>query len=727
LLYARSIGYPFINYDDPHYVFQNPHVQTGLTADNVRWALTTSHQSNWHPLTWLSLQLDATVYGGNAAWGYRLTNVVLHAINAALLFWVWADMTGAAWRSALAAAFFTVHPLHVESVVWVTERKDVLSTFFWLLAMAAYLRYVRRRGVGPYLPVVGALALGLMAKPMLVTLPFVLLLLDYWPLGRWSDLRRRIAEKVPLLALVLVSVAVTLHVQSAGGAVKDWERFPLDDRLANAILSYVVYVIDTVWPAKLAPFYPYIHRSLSDPVVLAAGVGLLLATAACVWRRRSQPYLLVGWLWYLGTLVPVIGLVQVGAQARADRYTYVPLIGLLVLAVWGLSDLLSRWAVAWSRRVGVAAAGLGACVVLTWLQIGYWQSDILLWTHALEVTGQGNAIVRQNLGMALADGGRPEDALLHLMAGADLDPNRSNPQLALAACLIRLQRPEEAIEALTRASRLSPEDLEVHKTLGALLAQAGRDGEALSHYLAASPGDPAAAHLALGKQLLARQWIARARVQFEQTVALDPSRPEAHFHLGLVRLYEGRPADAERPLRQTVRLDPTSAPALTLLALVLCQQGQHAEGLACCQKAVSLDPGSATNRANLALALSANGQAAAAAREYEQAGRLDPEWAPKALHFAWDAAVGGKQGLGLFLPRCQARQVCEATAYRDPRAVLTLAAVEASDGRFAEAMDLLRRAKQQAERAGTPGLMKDIEEQQELYQAGQSLRGRRPG
>jgi tetratricopeptide (TPR) repeat protein len=727
LLFGRSLGYPFVNYDDPQYVLQNPHVFIGLTVDNVRWALTTAHQSNWHPLTWLSLQLDATVYGGAAAWGYRLTNVVLHAVNAALLFWIWAAMTGAVWRSALVAALFAAHPLHVESVVWITERKDVLSTFFWLLAMAAYLRYARRPGLGSYLAVAAALALGLMVKPMLVTLPFVLLLLDYWPLGRWSQLGRRVAEKAPLLAVVVASVVITLHVQLAGGAVKGGEHYPLEDRLGNAVLSYVVYIFNAVWPAELAPFYPYVHHSLVDGVVIAAGVGLTLTTAVCARRRASQPYLLVGWLWYLGTLVPVIGLVQVGGQARADRYTYVPLIGLLVLAVWGLSDLLARWAVPLSRRVGVAAAGLGACVLLTWLQIGYWQSDVLLWSHTLEVTGEGNAIAQQNLGLALLDAGQSQDALPHLSAGADLDQNRSNPQVALAVCLLQLHREKEAIAPLSLASQLSPDDLDVHKTLGALLAGEGRDREAFAHFLALTPDDLAAAHLALGKQLLAGQWVAEARTQLQQAVALDPRRPEVQLQLALARLYEGRPAEAERPLREAARLDPASATALTLLGLVLSQQGRHAEAVASCRRAVALEPRSAANRGNLALALSAGGQAAEAQRTYAEAARLDSEWANHCLRSAWQAAVGGRPGLGLFLPRCHAREVCEATTFGDPQAILTLAAVEASDGRFAEALSLLQRARQQAERAGDHQLLRDIKEQRKLYQTGRSLRAPRPG
>jgi Flp pilus assembly protein TadD len=726
LLYSKSIDYPFINYDDPQYVFQNPHVTRGLSSENISWAFTTGRQSNWHPLTWLSLQVDAEIFGGENAAGYHLTNVLLHAVNAALLFWVWAAMTAAPWRSALLAALFALHPLRVESVVWVSERKDVLSTFFWLLTMAAYLWYVRRPAIHSYAALIAALALGLAAKPMLVTLPFVLLLLDYWPLKRlgdqptWPRLRRLIFEKLPLLALVIASVAVTVHVQSSGGAVKDLDHFPLAQRIANASVSYVVYALKTLWPTKLAPFYPYVSYSPWDGIVLAAVAALALTTWLCIRRARSAPYLLVGWFWYLGTLVPVLGLVQVGAQARADRYTYIPILGLLLMSVWGISQILSRWAVA--KRAGFAAVILGTCAVLTWQQIGFWENNRVLWTHTLEVTGPNNAIAQQNLGIALYEAELPEDALPHLLAGAELDPKRYMPQVILASCLRDLKRDAEAIAPLTHACRLNPTDPQIREELATALARAGREREAFGHYLALTPKNPAAAHLALGLKLLAGQLIGQARTHFEAAVAADSGNAQAHFNLGLALIYEGRPGDAEGPLRQAVLLDSHHGPALTLLGLVLCDRGKLDEAVACCRRAVSVDGQSAVNRSNLAMVLSARGDSKESQRQYLQANGLDPTWRGKALQFARQAAVREPARLGLFLPRCQALQVCQATGYHDSQALMTLAAVEAADGRFVEAVNRLRQARAEV---SDPGLLQEIDDQLKLYQSGKSLRGRR--
>src|SRR5579883_3235845 len=334
-------SYQFLNVDDNEYVTENPHVQAGLTGPSLWWALTKFHSHNWHPLTWMSLQLDWQLYGPNPL-GFHITNVLLHAANAVLLFFALRSLTGAVGRSAVVAAFFAVHPLHVESVAWVAERKDVLSTLFGMLALVAYTRYARSGSLSRYLLVVAFLALSLLAKPMLVTLPFLFLLLDYWPLRRWpaqASARRLLLEKVPLLVLVLFSCVMTLIAQHRGGAVNSLKLTPLSERLANSSLAYVQYLGQTIAPLNLAVFYPFPHGRVSFPLALAAGL-LLACLTWLAWReRKSRPYFLVGWLWYLGTMVPVIGVVQVGGQAHADRYTYFPLIGIFLLVVWGLADL----------------------------------------------------------------------------------------------------------------------------------------------------------------------------------------------------------------------------------------------------------------------------------------------------------------------------------------------------------------------------------------------------
>ena len=411
----------FVHYDDDKYVMENPHVPTGLTRESIKWAFTATHASNWHPLTWLSHMLDCQLYGLNPR-GHHVSSLLFHAANTVLLFLVLRRMTGALWKSAFVAALFAIHPLHVESVAWVAERKDVLSTLFWMLTMLAYLRYVEKPTIQRYLPVLMLFALGLMAKPMLVTLPFVLLLMDYWPLGRLDNglsvtrdrLKRYwglVREKLPLFALTAISCVVTFLVQRHGGAMPDLEWLPLDVRIANALVSYAKYIGKMLLPRHLAVLYPYPSGTL--PLwQLAGAVFLLMYVSVMVFRSRQRyPYLAVGWAWYVGTLVPTIGIVQVGKQALADRYTYVPLIGLFIIIAWGVPDLVARWCVvsSWRRRrilLAVSAtASILALMTCTWFQVGRWRDRISLYTHALRVTSN-NATIHNNLGNALLAEGK---------------------------------------------------------------------------------------------------------------------------------------------------------------------------------------------------------------------------------------------------------------------------------------------------------------------------------
>lgn len=489
VIYGQTGGYDFISYDDRSYVTNNAAIRNGVTWESLRWAFTSTDGSNWHPLTWVSYMADYRFFGLHPR-GYHLVNVVLHAANTVLVFWVLRTMTGAMWPGAFVAALFGVHPLHVESVAWVAERKDVLSTLCWLLTMWAYARYAEYKRLGWYLAALGLFALGLMAKPMLVTLPFVLLLLDWWPLRRGvfssgepprEPLGRLVLEKVPFMALAAASSALTFIAQSSGGAVATLERFPLDVRLMNAVVSYVAYLQKTVWPVGLSVHYPHPGSALSAWRVLAAAIILLAVTAAAIRWWRSRPCVAVGWLWYLGMLVPVIGLVQVGDQAMADRYTYVPLIGVFIAVAWGARDLAARW-----RRARWAMPWLATVVVMVftvaaWNQARYWRDSLTLYEHAVSVV-EGDPLLHYNLANELRERGRFAEAARHYEDAVRFDPNHAAAHTNLGPILAQQGRFDDAIAHYTAALRINPDLAEAHNNLGMLLAEQGNIEEAIPHF-----------------------------------------------------------------------------------------------------------------------------------------------------------------------------------------------------------------------------------------------------
>ncbi|MBA4396033.1 MAG: hypothetical protein C0394_01385 [Syntrophus sp. (in: bacteria)] len=488
----------FILYDDPRYVFLNPHVQFGLTGPSIFWAFTTMEMSNWHPLTWLSLMFDYDLFRLNPA-GYHWTNLLIHIANGILLFTVFRRMTQDIWRSALVAALFTVHPLHVESVAWISERKDVLSAFFWLLTMGAYVRYADRPVTGNYLLLIAAFVLGLMAKPMLVTLPFVLLLFDVWPLRRlafpFSRFNQTLPddvaagkitwphalwEKIPLFFLAFLSSVITYLAQMSWNAVGTLEAFPLYTRIANALISYVHYIVKMFWPVNLAFFYPYI---LWWPPWILAGAALLLAglTILIMKQRGNSPYLAVGWLWYLGTLVPVIGIVQVGSQAMADRYTYIPLIGLFMMIAWGVPELFGNWRF---RKTFLSVLSGGVLTLLalsSWQQVQYWQNSVTLFEHALSVTSK-NYLAHHNLGVALFLEGRTDDAVRHYNAALKIKPDYADAHYNIGMVMAVQGRYEEAIHRYLEALRIKPDNADAYNNIGVALAAQGKYDEAIRCY-----------------------------------------------------------------------------------------------------------------------------------------------------------------------------------------------------------------------------------------------------
>ena len=475
------VHFDFVTYDDPDYVTANPHVQAGLTFAGAAWAFTTGFAGNWFPLTWLSHMLDCQLFGLDSGW-HHFTNVLLHALSAVLLFAALKKMTDARWKSALVALLFAIHPLRAESVAWVAERKDVLSGLFWMLTLLSYAAYAARGGRVRYLLTLALFCLGLMSKPMLVTLPVVLLLLDRWPLARGL----KVLEKIPFfLAALAVSVVTFLVHQKA--AVVSLDLLPLDARIENAILSYALYLRDMIWPVDLAVFYPF-RRTLLVPAVIAGAI-LLVLTVLAVRAFPRRPYLTVGWLWYGIALLPVIGLIQVGAQSRADRYTYLPAIGIAIAAVWGGADLLERWP---RPRLAVAGTIVAACIVLTAIQVSYWRDSVTLYRHAIAVDPD-NYLAHFNLASVEEERGERPEAIADLREAVRVRPKFATAHAELGQLLARVGQPQDALQELQKAAELNPNSADTHFRMGSVLGALGRNDAAAAEFTAGlrlQPNDP---------------------------------------------------------------------------------------------------------------------------------------------------------------------------------------------------------------------------------------------
>lgn len=573
-IYWQVSSHQFIDLDDDVYVSKNPMVQAGLSLTGVQWAFTTFHAANWHPLTWLSHMLDVQIFGLQPG-GAHLTNLWLHMLSSVLAFLMFRRTTGALWRSAMVAALFAVHPLHVESVAWLAERKDVLSTVFWLLTMWAYVRSTqtaakRRWPARVFL----FMALGLMAKPMLVTVPFVLLLMDYWPLGRlrWksSDGFGRllpsalplVKEKLPLFVLSMASGVVTFIAQQSGGAVQQLQNVPLSYRLPNAAIACASYLVSLFWPRNLAVYYPF--PPAGHPLWLGLAALLLLAgVSAFVWRfAGGASYLVAGWLWYLGTLVPVIGLIQVGGQAMADRYTYVPYFGVFVMIVWGASDLLARFRVQRPAVTGLVLTVLIVLSLLSWRQVWLWRDSTTLFEHALSVT-RDNAVIEYDLGIALGQQGRSGEAAAHFAEAVRVWPEFNDALFNMGVALAAQGRLDEALSYYARALKVRPDSAKVQLNIGSTLAQQGKLDESLPYLNEALRLEPdsAQAHTNVGLILLRQGRAQEALSHLQRAVQLDPHSPEAENNLGLALLVEGKGRDAEEHFSSALRLNPGYAAA----------------------------------------------------------------------------------------------------------------------------------------------------------------------
>jgi Tfp pilus assembly protein PilF len=627
----------FVGFDDPVYVTGNRHVQQGLTWESVAWAFTTSEGGNWHPLTWLSHMLDCQLFG-LSPWGHHFVSILIHALNAALVFLVFFQLTGATWRSFIVAGLFALHPLRVESVAWVAERKDVLSGFWFLLTLLIYGKYVssaKDRGeqkfevknsrsepnsngtnanssgsrltdsVRFYLLTVVTFTMGLLSKPMLVTLPFILLLLDYWPLrrvqsgekcgvssveGEQSACWRLVVEKSSFFALATISCIITMIVQGKGGAMS--LSVPLFQRVENALVSYCRYVGKIFFPSNLAFFYPYQN---GWPVIVIALSALLLAgisILAIVWWRR-HPYLLMGWLWFLGTLIPVLGLVQVGEQALADRYTYIPSIGFLIALVWGTHELTRGWKFQ-GRVFGAIMVVLGViCALKTREQIAIWKDNETLFSHAIAVT-QKNYIAHNNLGTTFEKQGRWDEAAAQLRQAIAEKPDYAPAHKNLGVVFERQGDSTRAADEYREAIRLDPNYAEAHNDLGALLNARGRTDEAIG--------------------------------EFQQALRLKPDFTEPHFNLGLVYTRKGLVDAAIREYESVLKIQPDSADVHNNLGVAFDKQGRTDDAIREYARAIELRPSYARARFNLGVALSRKGALAAAIEQFQEALKLKPDY-----------------------------------------------------------------------------------------------------
>ena len=761
--FLPALSHAFLTYDDQQYVTENPHVQAGLSWQGVVWAFRSFYGSNWHPLTWLSHMLDCQWYGLNPL-GHHLTNVLLHVTNTVLVFLLWHRLTGAVWRSAWVAALFGWHPLHVESVAWVAERKDVLSALFFLLTLLAYVRYAQRReNTGKrfhsaffFLLAVGLFALGLMSKPMVVTLPFVLLLLDYWPLARlgeapvqfsWGCLGKRLCEKVPFLVLAGLASWLTVNAQQQGYSVVSKAALPISQRLAHVPLAYGHYLQTMILPRHLAVYYPY-ERTIHVAGLVGVTAVLGLITALAIGFARRIPYLIVGWLWYLGMLVPVIGLVQVGDQAWADRYTYLPLIGLFVVLVWGGADLAAR-AVLWMRRrreaqpvaervmpqssgaqtsetpgslrIGsnlVAGAICLALLAATAVQLRYWKNTRALFEHAARVTHHNGRALAM-LGSFLAEEGKLDQAQELYRQALEYNPNDPEAQFFLARSYEQQGKLEEAVNAYNQALWFRPLQEKTHIALGMMLAKQGKLEEAAAQYQAALTINPESA---IAENNLARVYhtqgdLDAAIAHYFAALKRDPKLAAAHNNLGVLLLQKGRVAEGADQLHQAVRLNPRDLEARLNLALALNQQERWAEAVDIFSALNVRYSQDARFHSQFAVALSHVNRTRDALSHYAQALLLKPEL-PEALDgLAWLLATDPRAELrnGPEAVR-MAEEACQLTGRKQPRMLATLAAADAEVGRYPEAMSTASAAQESAQSAGQKALAEKCRAMIEQFQ-----------
>jgi tetratricopeptide (TPR) repeat protein len=615
ILYGQTVGFAFITIDDSGYIYTNSNVLAGLSWENIKWAFTTYAQGNWHPVTWLSLLTDTSLFG---AWpgAYHFVNALLHAINSVFLFVLLKTLTGSTWRSAMVSALFAFHPAHVESVAWISERKDVLSTFFWILATYFYAGYVARknerdagRARNLYILTIAAMALGVMAKPMVVTLPFTLLLLDYWPLRRLEDfsfarVSKLVIEKLPLFALSVISSIFTVFAQKQSGSVAELAMLAFPVRVSNALVAYAKYVVMMFYPVNLGIVYPY---EVNIPAVTVAGAALLLAAISiyCIWTSGSKKYLLVGWLWFLGTLVPVIGLVQVGAQSMADRYTYVPYVGLFIMAVWLAADLLRNL----DRRIVAAAAVIVLAVfgVLTFRQTTLWRDSEVLYLHT-ELITQRNGFIEESLCYLYLQQDRLDEAETRCKNSIEYSPGYFAPYSLLGTIYFRKHNVDEAAKYYTLALQLRPDDLFSFSdlTLTQIIRGNVDEGAAMTDKMASATNSEGLNGKAfyqnyylIGMTYSQKSDHEKAAVYWQKALDLKPDDSDLRANVGFTLYKTGKKEEGVAQVREAIKQDPSKAESRNMLGTMLSADGKPEEAIKEFEEALRINPDFAPAKNNL--------------------------------------------------------------------------------------------------------------------------------
>ena len=635
-VYMQAGDHPFISFDDPSYVTDNPHVSSGISVQNIFWAFTSVEAGNWHPITWLSHMTDVQLYGMNPRW-HHVTNVIIHIISSLLLLFLLHRCTGLLWQSSFVAFLFALHPLHVESVAWVAERKDVLSAFLWFVTLLFYSEYVKKHKPALYVLSLVSFMLGLMSKPMLVTLPVVMLLMDYWPFDRYryggreqglrqfsGRLRALAIEKIPFFICSLLSGLITIYAQHKGGATSSLEALPLGLRVENASVAYVNYIIKTLWPSDLAVYYPF-SPTIPFWHVIGSLLVLLLISAAVVRIRHRHPSLAMGWFWFLVTLIPVIGLLQVGSQSMADRYSYIPAIGLFIVAAWGaplLTTCLKR-----QKAILAISAGLViiASAVLTWQQLGYWRDSISLYRHALSVTS-GSYLVHSNLGVALAEKGDIDAAIHEYHEAIVISPGDFKAHGNLGLALLERGDLDGAVQECQIALQLKPDNMSSHYNLGLALAKKGNLDGAIHEYQEAIRMNPniSKVHNSLGRAYIEKGYLDAATQEFQAALRISPNDTKVHNSLGLALAEKGNLGAAIREYEMAIRINPDNKEVHNNLGVALVKKGDLDAAVQEFQNVLRISPNDITALCNLGVAFAKKGDTDAAIRVFQNVLRINP-------------------------------------------------------------------------------------------------------